>query len=118
MIIDNANYPLSERFIKELHRVLKNGTTDRRKEWFAVGDYKRKPNEVARTNPPQHLKMYPLKWKHLYPSITNFNISLARSLFFDLFNLTSSPRRSVNVYRRGYDQLHTINRTGITPKMG
>ena len=32
-------------------------------------------------------------------------------------NLTSRPRRSVNVYRREYDRLHTINRTGIAPKM-
>ncbi len=47
MIIDNANYKLSERFIKQLHFVLKSGTSDSRKNWFAVGEYKRYPNEVG-----------------------------------------------------------------------
>ena len=47
MIIDKASNMLSEGFIKELHRVLKNGTSDGRKEWFRVGDYKRLPNEVG-----------------------------------------------------------------------
>lgn len=47
MIIDNAKANLTERFIKELHLTLKNGTSDSRKEWFAVGDYKRMPNEVG-----------------------------------------------------------------------
>lgn len=47
MIIDNANTMLSEKFIKELHLVLKNGTVDSRKGWFAVGDYKKLPNEVG-----------------------------------------------------------------------
>ena len=47
MIIDSANYPLSERFIKELHSVLKSGTSDSRKDWFVVGDYKKIPNEVG-----------------------------------------------------------------------
>jgi Fic family protein len=47
MIIDNAKAILSERFIKELHLILKNGTSDSRKGWFAVGDYKKLPNEVG-----------------------------------------------------------------------
>ena len=47
MIIDNAKANLTERFIKELNLTLKNGTSDSRKEWFAVGDYKRMPNEVG-----------------------------------------------------------------------
>lgn len=46
-IIDNANDKLTESMIKELHRLLKNGTSDSRKEWFNVGDYKRLPNEVG-----------------------------------------------------------------------
>ena len=40
MIIDHAKAALTEKFIKELHLVLKNGTSDSRKDWFAVGDYK------------------------------------------------------------------------------
>ena len=47
MIIDSASYALSESFIKRLHLVLKSGTTDSRLDWFAVGDYKRIPNEVG-----------------------------------------------------------------------
>ena len=47
MIIDNAKATLTEKFIKELHLALKNSTSDSRKEWFAVGDYKRLPNEVG-----------------------------------------------------------------------
>ena len=46
-IIDLANYLLTESFIKQLHILLKSGTSDSRKAWFAVGDYKRLENEVA-----------------------------------------------------------------------
>ena len=47
MIIDKAKSNLSEKFIKELHLVLKTGTSDSRKDWFVVGDYKKLPNEVG-----------------------------------------------------------------------
>ena len=47
MIIDSAGYAPSEAFIKQLHAVLKSGTTDSRLDWFAVGDYKKLPNEVG-----------------------------------------------------------------------
>jgi hypothetical protein len=47
MVIDSAGQMLSEPFIKTLHRTLKNGTSDSRKEWFAVGEYKKIPNEVG-----------------------------------------------------------------------
>ena len=47
MIIDNAKSTLSEKFIKELHLILKSGTSDSRLDWFAVGDYKKRPNEVG-----------------------------------------------------------------------
>ena len=50
LIIDNAKSVLTEKFIKELHLILKNGTSDSRKEWFAVGDYKKLPNEVGGRN--------------------------------------------------------------------
>lgn len=46
-VIDNAKSNLTETFIKELHRILKNGTSDSRQSWFAVGDYKKLPNEVG-----------------------------------------------------------------------
>ena len=47
LIIDHAASTLSEHFIKELHHILKSGTSDSRKDWFAVGEYKRLPNEVG-----------------------------------------------------------------------
>lgn len=49
MIIDHAKAALSEKFIKELHLILKNGTSDSRKDWFTVGDYKKWPNEIGGT---------------------------------------------------------------------
>ena len=54
-VIDSYNRPLSEAFIKDLHRTLKNGTTDSRQDWFAVGEYKRIANEVGgkETTPPE-----------------------------------------------------------------
>ena len=47
MVIDNATYRLTEKFIKELHFTLKSGTSDSRKDWFNVGEYKKLPNEVG-----------------------------------------------------------------------
>ena len=47
LVIDHADDKLSEKLIKELHLVLKNGTSDSRKDWFAVGGFKRLPNEVG-----------------------------------------------------------------------
>lgn len=46
-VIDRAEQPLNEEIIKELHRILKQGTTESSLEWFAVGDYKRRPNMVG-----------------------------------------------------------------------
>ncbi len=46
-VIDNAQYKLTEKYIKELHLLLKSGTSDSRKEWFRVGEYKKLPNEVG-----------------------------------------------------------------------
>lgn len=46
-VISDMTKPLSEDIIKKLHSMLKNGTSDSRQEWFAVGDYKKRPNEVG-----------------------------------------------------------------------
>ncbi len=46
-IIDHATDPLTESLIKQLHGLLKIGTSDASKSWFAVGEYKRLPNEVG-----------------------------------------------------------------------
>lgn len=57
LVIEHAMDDLSTDFIKELHRVLKTGTSDSRKDWFAVGDFKRLPNEVGgeETCPPEQV---------------------------------------------------------------
>lgn len=47
MIIEHAQAALTEKFIKDLHLLLKNGTSDSRKDWFVTGDYKKLPNEVG-----------------------------------------------------------------------
>lgn len=58
LIIDRAHESLTESLIKELHATLKSGTADSRKEWFAVGEYKRFPNEVGNneTTAPEDVK--------------------------------------------------------------
>ena len=64
-IIDNATKILSEDMLKELHFILKNGTSDSRKNWFRVGDYKKLPNEIGgeKTCSPEDVM------KNLNPSI-------------------------------------------------
>ena len=56
-IIDHAEERLTEDMIKQIHQLLKSGTSDSRKDWFAVGDYKRLPNEVGgmETCPPENV---------------------------------------------------------------
>lgn len=46
-IIDETDAKLTEAYIKHLHLILKSGTSDQRKDWFNVGEYKRFPNEVG-----------------------------------------------------------------------
>ena len=46
-IISIADKDLSEDIIKHIHLLLKNGTSDSQKEWFAVGDYKKRPNVIG-----------------------------------------------------------------------
>lgn len=46
-IIDETDSKLTEAYIKHIHFLLKSGTSDERKDWFKVGDYKKLPNEVG-----------------------------------------------------------------------
>lgn len=83
-IIDHAEEPLTERFIKQLHLLLKTGTSDSRKNWFAVGEYKKLPNEVGgrQTCPPEevHQQMkallgsYNLLSQHTLEAIIDFHV--------------------------------------------
>ncbi len=56
-VIEQAEAPLDEQFIQKLHKILKTSTSDSRKEWFAVGAYKKYPNEVGGrpTTPPEQV---------------------------------------------------------------
>ena len=47
LAIEQANYALSESFIKQLHRILKSGTTDSKNNLFALGEYKKMENTVG-----------------------------------------------------------------------
>ena len=75
-IIDNATQPLSESMIKELHFILKNGTSDSRKDWFNVGDYKKLPNEVGgeETCQPENVKIEMKKLLSHYNKTENKNL--------------------------------------------
>ena len=71
-IIEHAQKPLTEKFVKDLHLILKNGTSDSRKDWFVVGDYKKLPNEVGgrKTALPEEV---PKKMKELLADYNNKN---------------------------------------------
>lgn len=83
LIIDRAEEKLSESLVKELHLILKSGTSDSRKEWFAVGAYKLLPNEVGGTETtlPEHvhqemktlLKEYHAKKQIFFNDILDFH---------------------------------------------
>ncbi|MNK49115.1 Fic/DOC family protein [compost metagenome] len=76
LIIEKANAKLTQSLIKELHFLLKSGTSDSAKDWFNVGEYKKLPNEVGgnETCPP---KQVAIKMKELlinYHTIENKTI--------------------------------------------
>ena len=88
IIIDEATHMLSERFIKNLHLVLKNGTNDSKKDWFAVGNYKKLPNEVGgmETTKPANVPMemksllnaYNRKKEVSFEDILDFHVKFER----------------------------------------
>lgn len=57
-MLDVADKPLTQDMIKEFHKILKTGTSDERKSWFNVGDYKKLENEVAgnETTKPENVE--------------------------------------------------------------
>ena len=87
-IIDHAKSPLTEKLIKELHLILKTGTSDSRKDWFVVGDYKKMPNEVggmATTLPEEVadkmkalLTEYNAKKEKTFEDILDFHVKFER----------------------------------------
>jgi Fic family protein len=57
-LLETIHQPLSAQIIKEFHRILKSGTADALKPWFALGNWKKLPNEVggAETTKPEHVE--------------------------------------------------------------
>lgn len=76
MIIDNANKNISEKLIKNLLKILKNSTSDSRKNFFTVGEYKKLPNTVGDilTAQPNEVE------KKMKKLITQYNAKKAKSL--------------------------------------
>ena len=84
LIIEGAHTKLSESFIKQLHFILKSGTTDSQKSWFRVGAYKQLENEVGgiETTKPAEvadaikalLKEYNSKSKITFDDILDFHV--------------------------------------------
>ena len=67
--IDHAEEPLSEDIIKRLHYILKHDTVESTLDWFAVGEYKTRPNVVGGKDTTKP-KDVPAKMKAL---IDNYN---------------------------------------------
>ena len=57
-MLDVADKKITEKMIKEFHKILKQGTSDSKKDWFAVGDYKKLANEVGglKTSSPKNVE--------------------------------------------------------------
>ena len=87
-IIDHTEELLTEHLVKQLHLMLKTSTSDSQKEWFAVGEYKRLPNEVGgqETCPPkevhQQMKAMLSRYNHIkhktLEDILDFYVSFER----------------------------------------
>lgn len=71
-LIDTIEKPLSNFIIKEFHRILKTGTSDASKDWFAVGDWKKLPNEVGgtKTTLPENVEKEMISLNEKYNSKT------------------------------------------------
>ena len=83
-VIDHATDKITETHVKQLHLLLKTNTSDSRKSWFAVGDYKRLANAVGEEETVQpkdvHSKMksllaeYNSKKKASFDDLLDFHV--------------------------------------------
>ncbi|WP_426483185.1 Fic family protein [Chryseobacterium sp. R2ACT005] len=76
IIIEKAKSKLTESLIKELHFLLKSGTSDSAKEWFNIGAYKKLPNEVGgnETTAPENVAVKMKEIINEYNAIENKTI--------------------------------------------
>ena len=75
-MLQTSDKPLTEELIKTSHRILKSGTLDAEKVWFAVGDYKKIPNEVGtiQTTPPGKVSAHMRKLLSDYAACTTVRL--------------------------------------------
>jgi Fic family protein len=88
LIIEEARAPLTERFIKKLHFMLKYNSSDAQSGWFKIGDYKHYPNEVGgqETTPPAEvsgqmkalLKAYQKNKHPTFEDLLDFHVAFER----------------------------------------
>ncbi|MBP5496121.1 MAG: Fic family protein [Bacteroidales bacterium] len=80
-IIDHATDKITEGHLKQLHLMLKANTSDSQKSWFAVGDYKRLPNEIGgeETAQPEEVQ------KHIKALLSDYN-AIKEVQFDDILN--------------------------------
>ena len=76
-MLDIADKKLTEKMIKEFHKILKEGTSDSRKDWFAVGEYKKLSNEVGgvKTTAPKNVERDMKKLLEWYESLKQVTIN-------------------------------------------
>lgn len=76
-MLDIADQKLTEKMIKEFHKILKEGTSDSRKDWFVVGDYKKLANEVGgiKTTAPKNVETDMKKLLEWYENLKQVTIN-------------------------------------------
>ena len=76
-MLDIVDKKLTEKMIKEFHKILKEGTSDSRKDWFNVGEYKKLPNEVGglKTTDPKNVERDMKKLLEWYESLKQITIN-------------------------------------------
>ena len=76
-MLEIADKKLTEKMIKEFHKILKEGTSDSRKDWFIVGDYKKLSNEVGglKTTEPKNVERDMKKLLEWYESLKQKTIN-------------------------------------------
>ena len=76
-MLEIADKKLTEKMVKEFHKILKEGTSDSRKNWFIVGDYKKLPNEVGglKTTEPKNVEKDMKKLLEWYGELNKITIN-------------------------------------------
>ena len=76
-MLDIADKKLTEKMIKEFHKILKERTSDSRKEWFVVGNYKKLANEVGglKTTEPKNVESDMKKLLEWYENLKQITIN-------------------------------------------